>query len=82
MAEKKIGAYEAKTHLPSLLRQVADGQRFTITRQGKPVARLIPYRSTTPEHMPRDVIKQIRKLRQGIRLGDIDLRELIDEGRQ
>ena len=37
-----IGAYEAKTHLPRLLDRVAQGESLTITRHGKPVARLIP----------------------------------------
>jgi len=37
-----IGAYEAKTHLPSLLDRVARGESLTITRHGKPVARLVP----------------------------------------
>ena len=37
-----IGAYEAKTHLAQLLDRVADGERFVITRHGKPVARLEP----------------------------------------
>jgi len=36
----EIGAYEAKTHLPRLLREVAEGQSFTITLRGKPVAEL------------------------------------------
>lgn len=34
----EIGAYEAKTTLPELLRQVQTGKRFTITHRGKPVA--------------------------------------------
>jgi prevent-host-death family protein len=38
----EIGAYEAKTHLPRLLREVAEGQSFTITLRGKPVAELTP----------------------------------------
>jgi prevent-host-death family protein len=33
-----IGAFEAKTHLSSLLERVAQGESFTITRHGKPVA--------------------------------------------
>ena len=37
-----IGAYEAKTHLPKLLDRVAHGESLTITRHGKPVARLVP----------------------------------------
>ena len=38
----QIGAYEAKTHLPRLLDRVAQGESLTITRHGKPVARLVP----------------------------------------
>ena len=37
-----IGAYEAKTHLPKLLDRVAHGESLTITRHGKPGARLVP----------------------------------------
>ena len=37
-----IGAYETKTHLADLLRQVRNGQGFTITQRGKPVADLLP----------------------------------------
>ena len=39
-----IGAFEAKTHLPQLLRRVSAGERFVITRHGSPVAELIPFR--------------------------------------
>lgn len=37
-----IGAYEAKTHLPKLLREVEAGRSFTISVRGKPVAELRP----------------------------------------
>ncbi len=39
---QSIGAYEAKTHLPQLLDRVARGESLTITRHGRPVARLVP----------------------------------------
>ena len=39
---ESIGAYEAKTHLAQLLDRVARGESLTITRHGKPVARLVP----------------------------------------
>src|SRR5437867_1303249 len=39
---KTVGSYEAKTHLPQLLGQVAKGERITITRHGVPVALLVP----------------------------------------
>ncbi len=38
----EIGAYDAKTRLPELLRQVKAGKRFTITNRGKAVADLVP----------------------------------------
>ncbi len=37
-----VGAYEAKTHLPRLLRRVMEGESVTITRHGRPIARLVP----------------------------------------
>jgi len=39
---RSIGAYEAKTHLPRLLDEVAKGERITITKHGHPVAMLVP----------------------------------------
>ncbi len=37
-----IGACADRTHLPKLLDRVARGESVTITRYGKPVARLVP----------------------------------------
>jgi len=37
-----IGAYDAKTRLPELLRQVKAGKRFTITNRGEAIADLVP----------------------------------------
>jgi antitoxin (DNA-binding transcriptional repressor) of toxin-antitoxin stability system len=37
-----IGAYDAKTRLPELPRQVKAGQRFTITNRGAAIAGLVP----------------------------------------
>lgn len=36
-----VGVYEAKTHLARLLDRVAGGETVTITRRGRPVARLV-----------------------------------------
>jgi prevent-host-death family protein len=38
----EIGAFEAKAKLSELLRGVQQGQAYTITVRGKPVAELIP----------------------------------------
>jgi prevent-host-death family protein len=38
----EIGAFEAKTRLSEILRQVEQGERFTITVRGRPVADVVP----------------------------------------
>jgi prevent-host-death family protein len=42
MKKTEIGAYDAKTRLPELLRQVKAGKRFTITNRGEAIADLVP----------------------------------------
>jgi prevent-host-death family protein len=77
-----VGAYEAKTHLPQLLDRVARGEEIRITRNGRPVARLVPEPGEEATDV-RSVIAQIREFRKGRRLGDdISIRELIEEGRR
>jgi prevent-host-death family protein len=39
---QEIGAFDAKTHLSSLLERVASGESFTITKRGMPIAELRP----------------------------------------
>lgn len=39
---REIGAAEAKVRLSELLRDVEQGETISITRHGKPIARLIP----------------------------------------
>ena len=46
MTTDTIGAFEAKTHLPQLLERVARDESLTITKHGKPVARLAPVDSS------------------------------------
>lgn len=77
---KEVGSYEAKTNLPALLREVADGARIVITRSGKPIADLVPHAGQVIE--PATVIKQLREMRQGVTLGKVDLKALIQEGRR
>lgn len=79
---KTVGAYEAKTHLPRLLDRVARGEEIQITRNGRPVARLI--REPTSEASgARAAIAAVREFRKRRRLGDdLTIRQLIEEGRR
>jgi len=79
---KTIGAYEAKTHLPRLLDEVARGKTITITKHGVPVARLVP-----PDVAQRPdtaaVIDALREFRRGIKpLAGLSIREMIEDGRR
>jgi prevent-host-death family protein len=78
---KTVGAYEAKTHLPKLLDEVAAGEMITITKHGVPVARLVPP-EVESERPVEELIADLREFRRTHQLGDISIRELIDEGRR
>ena len=79
---KTVGSYEAKTHLPRLLDEVAQGETITITKHGVPVAQLVP----PPDARKRDAAKAIEEWKRyqkehNITLGGLSIRELIEEGR-
>lgn len=65
---ESVGAYEAKTHLPRLLDRVARGEEIPITRNGRPVARLVPEPADEPRGA-RAAIAEARAFRKGRRLG-------------
>ena len=78
-----IGSYEAKTHLPELLKRVAQGEKILITRRGVPVALL----SQPPQQISqnvRQVVEDMLALRneEGPVLGDGNIRDLIEDGRR
>lgn len=77
---KSIGAYEAKTHLSDLLDDVEAGEDITITRYGKPVARLVPA-SQDRESDTGETIEALKEFREGRRLDSADLDAMIEEGR-
>jgi prevent-host-death family protein len=77
---REVGVYEAKTQLPRLLEEVEGGETVTITRHGKPVARLVPVKQQ--RRSVEEVIKDIEDFRKTHRLDGISIRELIEEGRR
>lgn len=81
MTADPVGAYEAKTHLPRLLDEVAaTGESIVITKRGVPVARLVAI--PPDETATTDVIAALRQARVGVRRGDVTVREMIAEGRR
>ena len=71
-----VGAFEAKTHLSTLLERVSRGEEVLIKRDGKVVARLVPAGTTDCS----DIDKTIAKLKAT--LGRLDWTMLRDEGRR
>ena len=76
-----VSSYEAKTHLPRLLRRVSLGEKIMITRHGIPVAVLYPpdpqrYREA------KSVIDDLKKFRKKHALKGLSLRDMINEGRR
>ena len=77
---QSVGTYEAKTNFSQLLERVAGGEHITITRHGVPVAVLQP--PVAPrKRSSREAIEEIKQLRKGRTLGDLTIREMIEEGR-
>jgi prevent-host-death family protein len=80
---ENVGSFEAKTHLPQLLERVAKGEEFTITKHGKPVARLVPTTATAPKPDVKQVIEELKAFSKGNKLGKgLTIREMIEEGRR
>jgi len=80
----EIGAYEAKTRLPELLREVRAGRRFTITNRGEAVADLVP----SAAGISADAAAAIDRFRAFMRehprkaRRQVDVRALVEEGRE
>lgn len=79
---REVGSYEAKTHLPELLKAVEKGETIVITRRGAPVARLVPADRRGGDDA-RAIIDRMKKARA--RRPRVTLDEILsarDEGRR
>lgn len=79
-----IGVYDAKTQLPSLLDRVSRGERFLITRHGRPVAQLVPAEAE-PVVDVKEIVRQMQEWqdREGPTLGPgLTVAGLREEGRR
>jgi prevent-host-death family protein len=78
---REIGAFNAKNTLGALLDAVERGEEITITRRGKPVARLVPPAAIFDRATAKAAAARIRKRRKGVTLGGLVIKDLITEGR-
>lgn len=79
---REVGAFEAKTHLSELIAAVEAGETVTITRRGRPVARLMPVARTSTSRTA--AVKRIRAMRARLKdaLSVDDILSARDEGRR
>jgi prevent-host-death family protein len=70
---REVGTYEAKTHLPELLKEVQAGETIVITRRGTPIARLVPVADRAEVDVPSviDRIQHARARRQKVSVEEI-----------
>jgi len=73
--------FEAKARLSELIDQVLAGTEVVITRRGRPVARIVPERAAGTKDV-KAAIAEIRRYRKTLRVGRVNLRALIAEGRR
>jgi prevent-host-death family protein len=83
MQVQVIGAYEAKTKLSELLARVIEGESFTITKHGQPVAVLTPP-GEQGKADAEETIEAIRRQRGRLApaFEGVSVKELIEEGRK
>ena len=81
MKLQSIGSYETKTHLADLLRRVRDGQGFTITQRGEPVADLLPAGSSVRRAGTLAAAGMRALMLEAPPLETFDIKTLIDTGR-
>jgi len=69
-----VGAFEAKTHLSTLLERVALGEKIVIIRHGKPSARLIPVTVTDRSRIEHAIpkLKALHLARVSLLLRDLE----------
>ena len=80
----QVSVFDAKNTLSALLTQVEQGNEITITRRGKPVARLVPQTGSPIKH---DTAERLRALRRSIAargesLSWTELKTFRDDGRK
>jgi prevent-host-death family protein len=77
-----VGDLDARARLPQLLERVQAGETVVITRDGRPVAHLVPAPATAPNTGTAERIEQWMEARKGVLLGGLRVRDLIEEGRR
>lgn len=79
--KNSVSTVEAKTHLSRLLQEVQDGSSITITKRGKPVARLVPISEDRGKTTAEEILMQFDEIRKKSG-GQVNIRKYIEAGRR
>jgi prevent-host-death family protein len=79
--KNSVSTVEAKTHLSRLLQEVQDGSSITITKRGKPVARLVPISEERGKTTVEEILMQFDEIRKKSG-GQVNIRKYIEAGRR
>ncbi|MCV0397358.1 MAG: type II toxin-antitoxin system prevent-host-death family antitoxin [Rhizobiaceae bacterium] len=80
---REVGVLEARNSLSALLERVEKGEEFTITRHGKPVARLMSAQTRDVEKA-REAASAIREMRKRVKPDPdgLSVRDYVEMGRR
>jgi len=76
-----IGAFEAKAQLSRLLRAGENGEQFTITVRGKPIADLVHHRSNSV-HSLKAAVHAMEAFPRIQGVADADVASFVSEGQR
>jgi len=86
MTVHQFGTFDAKNKLSHLLDLVEQGDEVIITRNGKPVARIVADKASDADAERKrradEAIEWIKQNRKGNDLGEDTIKELIEAGRR
>jgi prevent-host-death family protein len=80
---REVGTLEARNSLSALLELVEKGEEVTITRHGKPVARLVPPKLRDVKEA-RQAVRALRELRKEVKADPegLTIRDYVEMGRR
>jgi prevent-host-death family protein len=79
IAAEPVSAYDAKTHLPKLLERAERGERFVITRHGRPVAQLVPIEADSGGEVAL-AMERVARIRAGLERKGVRLSDVLEPG--
>lgn len=78
----RVGAYEARTKLPELLRGAQSGKSYTITHRGRAIAELVPVPALKQRRAAAAIEEWKRHMAKRPPIRGVDIKALIEYGRR